>query len=251
MKFHSRELTHPYINIGSLTLYLMAVDNGEPKDIASFPTCGFCRLNGPGRHKIQRHYDLKRHKHADSNPNTATALWFVGTWCTQIQSGKICSWNCWGLQDSTGLYAIWSRVPCLCWPTLCHDRTKGDFISHFIQVLILTIASIPTLPCIKVGYCTWTWSYSPCEDCLTFPSFEKGFGGNKKIKRWERCRLFVLSWCKGTFDAHISCHYYVVCRNWGSCYSSFGYIVFYWSEIFEAIKNSNWDAWILEIGVMV
>ena len=46
MKFHSWELTHPYISIGSLTLYLMAVDNGEPKDIASFPTCGFCGLNG-------------------------------------------------------------------------------------------------------------------------------------------------------------------------------------------------------------
>ena len=37
----------------------------------------------------------------------------------------------------------------------------------------------------------------------------KGFGGNKKIKRWEICRLYVLSLCKGTFDAHISCHYSV------------------------------------------
>ena len=43
---------------------------------------------------------------------------------------------------------------------------------------------------------------------MTFPCFEKGFGGNKKIKN-ETCRLFVLSLCKGIFDAHISSHYYV------------------------------------------
>ena len=173
MKFHTWELTHLYINIGSLTMYLMAVDIGDPIGIASFPTCGFCGQNGLGRHNIQRHYDLKRHKHADSNPNIATTLWFVGFCCTQIQSGKICSWDCWGLQDSTGLSAIRSRVSCLCWPTLCHDRTEGDFVSHSIQVLLLTITGIPPFPCIQVGYCTWTWSYSLCEESLTSLSFEK------------------------------------------------------------------------------
>ena len=76
----------------------MAVDNGYPRDIASLPTCDFCGQRGPGRHNIPRHYDLKRHQHVDSNPNIATTLWLVGTWCTQIQSGKICSWDCWGFQ---------------------------------------------------------------------------------------------------------------------------------------------------------
>ncbi|GMY23002.1 cytochrome P450 714C2-like isoform X1 [Fagus crenata] len=37
----------------------MAVDNGDPRDIASLPTCSFCDQRGLGRHNIQRHYDLK------------------------------------------------------------------------------------------------------------------------------------------------------------------------------------------------
>ena len=42
MKFHSRELTHPYINIGSLTLYLMAVETMViQKTLHLFPPVAF------------------------------------------------------------------------------------------------------------------------------------------------------------------------------------------------------------------
>nr|POE84479.1 zinc finger ccch domain-containing protein zfn-like [Quercus suber] len=43
------------------------VDTGDPRGIVSLPTCGFCDQSSPGRHNIQRHYDLKSYKHVDSN----------------------------------------------------------------------------------------------------------------------------------------------------------------------------------------
>ena len=68
MKFHTWDLTHPYIDIGSLTLNLMAVDTSDPRGTASLPTCSFCDYSSPRKDNIQRHCDLKRYKHVDSNP---------------------------------------------------------------------------------------------------------------------------------------------------------------------------------------
>ena len=44
---------------------------------------------------------------------------------------------------------------------------------------------------------------------MTFPCFEKGFGGNKKLKNERHVDYLYYLLCKGIFDAHISSHYYV------------------------------------------
>ena len=45
----------------------MAVDTSDPRGTASLHTCGFCDYSSLRRDCIQRHCDLKRYKHVDSN----------------------------------------------------------------------------------------------------------------------------------------------------------------------------------------